>query len=62
MKRRRLVLVGRVQGVGLRYLIAKKARANSLVGFVANLPDGQVAAEIQGNAAAIDFFKKCAGG
>lgn len=45
---RRLLLTGRVQGVGLRYMIYKKASAESVAGFVKNLPDGRIMLEIQG--------------
>ncbi len=38
-----LRLNGRVQGVGLRYAIQKRANTNDVRGYVQNLPDGCVA-------------------
>jgi len=44
MEALRVILGGRVQGVGFRYFTVEKARFHRLVGFVRNLPDGQVEA------------------
>lgn len=44
-----LRVIGAVQGVGYRRFAKKKARELSLTGFVRNLPDGSVEAEVQGN-------------
>lgn len=40
----RVIVGGRVQGVNFRYFTVEKARFHRLVGFVRNLPDGQVEA------------------
>ena len=45
----RLSIIGTVQGVGFRRFARKKARELGLVGYVKNLADGSVAAEVQGN-------------
>ena len=48
MVRRHIIFYGRVQGVGFRYYCVLKARALDLTGWVRNLYDGSVEAEIQG--------------
>ncbi|MDI3530641.1 MAG: acylphosphatase [Candidatus Atribacteria bacterium] len=44
----RLVLKGRVQGVGYRYFVLRKAGDFDVVGFVRNLPDGSVEVVAEG--------------
>ncbi|UOE43921.1 acylphosphatase [Agromyces larvae] len=51
--RRHVVVHGRVQGVGYRYLARKHARRLGVAGWVRNLPDGTVAAEIEGDEASV---------
>ena len=48
MLRYHLKISGRVQGVGYRYFTERAARQSGLTGWVRNLPDGRVEAEIQG--------------
>jgi acylphosphatase len=43
-----LHISGDVQGVGLRYRLAKKARETSILGWVKNLPGGRVEGVMQG--------------
>ena len=50
MEARRVLVSGRVQGVGFRYFVAGEARALGLAGFVRNLRDGRVEAEVCGPA------------
>jgi len=54
----RLLVSGRVQGVGFRYFTVREARQLGLVGTVANLPDGRVEVEVAGDAATLDDFKR----
>ncbi|MCM8541394.1 MAG: acylphosphatase [Lentisphaeraceae bacterium] len=48
MLRFHILVSGRVQGVGYRYFAEEKARRSRVSGWVKNLPDGRVEAEIQG--------------
>jgi acylphosphatase len=45
---------GRVQGVGYRYYVLRRARALGLAGWVANEPDGTVRMVVEGSEKAID--------
>jgi len=53
---RRFLVSGRVQGVGYRFFAVSEAEANSLVGWVRNLPDGRVEALAEGGEAAMARF------
>jgi acylphosphatase len=44
----RIVVNGRVQGVGFRFATAQEARALGLSGWVRNLPDGRVKIQAEG--------------
>ncbi len=55
---RRYLIGGRVQGVGFRIFTADVARREGLVGFVCNLPDGRVEAQVEGTEPAIDRFER----
>lgn len=48
MIRFHILVSGRVQGVGYRYFCKEKASKTSCSGWVKNLPDGRVEAEVQG--------------
>jgi acylphosphatase len=50
---RRFVVSGRVQGVGFRWFVQDAAMLEGAVGWVRNLPDGQVEALIQAEAEAV---------
>jgi acylphosphatase len=51
---RRLVVRGRVQGVGFRYALTDAAGALHVSGWVRNRSDGTVEAFVQGDEAAVD--------
>jgi acylphosphatase len=46
--RRRILVDGRVQGVGYRYAAVREARRLGLRGFARNLPDGRVEVVAEG--------------
>ena len=49
-----LLVVGRVQGVGYRNFVLRKASQLRLAGFVMNLRDGRVRVRVEGPRAAIE--------
>jgi acylphosphatase len=51
---RRLVIRGRVQGVGFRYAMVDAATRFDVTGWVRNRRDGSVEATVQGTAEAVD--------
>lgn len=51
---RHLLITGRVQGVGFRFTMQRKARELELTGWVRNRNDGSVEAVIQGASAAVE--------
>lgn len=56
----KIVVTGRVQGVGYRYSAAHRARELDITGSVRNLPDGNVCIEAQGAASKVaEFYQWC---
>jgi acylphosphatase len=56
MSAKRVIFIGRVQGVGFRYTAHRIAHRHQLTGFVRNLPDGTVEMLAQGPAGDIDDY------
>lgn len=52
----KILVQGRVQGVGYRAFVYKTAKAFGLKGYVQNKPDGSVQIEVDGNKATIEKF------
>lgn len=50
---RRVVVTGRVQGVGFRFFVEDAARREGVGGWVQNLPDGRVEAFLEGDEEAV---------
>ena len=49
----RLIVSGRVQGVGFRYFTREVAAREGLTGWVRNLPDGRLEAYVEGERDAV---------
>ena len=54
MIRRRLIVHGRVQGVGFRWAIARAAESRGVAGWAANRADGTLEAVLEGEPDAVD--------
>jgi acylphosphatase len=52
--RRRVLVGGRVHGVGFRVSVARRAAGRGVAGWVRNRPDGTVEAVLEGEAAAVE--------
>ncbi|MHA6670179.1 acylphosphatase [Homoserinimonas sp. A447] len=53
MIRKRVIVRGRVQGVGFRWSAQAEAEQLGVAGYARNLPDGTVQAELEGPADAV---------
>lgn len=56
MKRVRIIVGGRVQGVGFRYFVADGAKTHGIKGYVQNLSDGRVEIDAEGENENIHHF------
>lgn len=54
--RKRIVLSGRVQGVGFRFYTIRLSEAFDVGGYVRNLPDGSVEIVAEGSRDQVDSF------
>ena len=48
MRRVRMIVCGRVQGVGYRYYVKEQAQKLGIKGYVRNLPGGEVEVDAEG--------------
>ena len=53
---KRLSITGRVQGVGFRFYMERKARELGVTGWVRNRRDGAVEAVVQGSSGAVEVM------
>lgn len=56
MKRVRVIIGGRVQGVGFRYFVLENAQKNNINGYVKNMPGGSVEIDAEGEPDQMDRF------
>ena len=54
----RVLIEGRVQGVGFRYFTQEAALREGVTGWVRNRPDGQVEALVEGDAEAVTRIER----
>ena len=55
---RRLLVSGRVQGVGFRWFTSERASVEGITGWVRNLPGGEVEVVAEGDAEAMERFER----
>lgn len=56
MKRLRIIVEGRVQGIGFRYFVQREATKLGINGFVRNLYDGKVEIEAEATPTNLQHF------
>ncbi|MCC6275890.1 MAG: acylphosphatase [Leptospiraceae bacterium] len=56
--RAKIIVTGKVQGVGFRYFVLQKAQESRLKGYTQNLPTGEVEAVAEGEKNFIEDFYK----
>ena len=59
--RRRVVVFGRVQGVGFRIAVVRAAKARGIAGWVRNRADGTVEAVFEGEPDAVESLVRFSG-
>ncbi len=55
---RRMLVSGRVQGVGYRWFAIERASLEGITGWVRNLPGGEVEVVAEGDAEGMDRFER----
>ena len=61
MVRRRVIVHGRVQGVGFRYALARAAQSRSVAGWAHNRADGTLEAVFEGSPDAVESLARFSG-
>lgn len=61
MERRRVIVHGRVQGVGFRVTVARRAESLGVAGWVRNRPDGTLEAVFEGERERIESLVRLCG-
>ncbi|TLX77090.1 acylphosphatase [Labilibacter sediminis] len=56
MRRVRIIVYGRVQGVGFRYFVQEQAKQHGIKGYVRNLPNGEVEIDAEGEHSSLQTF------
>ena len=59
--RRKVVIHGRVQGVGFRWAVARAAETRGVAGWAQNRADGRVEAAFEGEADAVESLVRFSG-
>jgi acylphosphatase len=54
--RKRVIVSGRVQGVGFRYFVYRLAQNYPITGYVKNLPNGDVEILAEGERGIVEYF------
>ena len=55
---RRILIAGRVQGVGFRFFAEAQAAVEGVHGYVKNLPDGRVEVQIEGDDESVERVER----
>jgi acylphosphatase len=55
---KRLLIAGRVQGVGFRFFAEEQAAVEGVHGYVRNLPDGRVEALVEGDEESVERVER----
>ena len=55
---KRIVIAGRVQGVGFRFFAEEKAAVEGVHGYVTNLPDGRVEVLVEGDDESVERVER----
>jgi acylphosphatase len=55
---RRILIAGRVQGVGFRFFAEAQAAVEGVHGYVKNLPDGRVEVHIEGDDESVERVER----